>query len=106
MATLFTRVARDISTVVLFICLTASGGECEEPWHAEFDQVCAPTSEAMTLSITELASLIERCNRLQKTVDALEETVRKVYSKRLQLCRNLYVFAREAKQQEKLPGQQ
>ena len=49
---------------------------------------------------TELKKLIERCDHLQKIINAQDETVRKVFTKRLQLCKNLYVFVLDAKMQE------
>ena len=44
----------------------------------------------MTLSVQELNALLEKCAALQKIIETQEESVRKVYLKRLQLCRNLY----------------
>jgi hypothetical protein len=72
----------------------------DEAWRADFDAVCAQSNEAMALPVSELKTLIEKCDRLQKVIEAQEETVRKVFLKRLQLCRNLYVFVLEAKMEE------
>jgi len=66
----------------------------------EFDAVCAQSNEAMSYPVSELKTLIEKCDRLQKVIEVQEETVRKVYLKRLQLCKNLYVFVLEAKMEE------
>jgi hypothetical protein len=87
--------------VSLFISLPAAYGE--GVWRTDFDATCAQSNEAMALSMPELKKLIERCDRLQKLIEAEDETVRKVFLKRLQLCRNLYVFVLESKMQEKQP---
>ena len=76
----------------------AAGGE--ENWRATFDDLCAQSNEAMALSVGELNTLIEKCNKLQKVIETEDETVRKVYLKRLQLCKNLYVFVLETKMNE------
>ena len=73
----------------------------EEAWRADFDAVCAQSNDSMALPVSELKTLIEKCDRLQKVIEAQEETVRKVFLKRLQLCRNLYVFVVETKLQER-----
>lgn len=59
---------------------------------AEFEAVCSKTQDAMTLSSDELRSLISRCDALKPRIDALDPSRRKVYAKRLQLCRDLYDF--------------
>jgi hypothetical protein len=85
----------------LFITLHAAYGE--EAWRTEFDAACAQSNDAMALSIPELKKLVEQCDRLQKIIETQDETVRKVYLKRLQMCKNLYVFVLEAKMQEQQP---
>jgi C4-dicarboxylate-specific signal transduction histidine kinase len=82
----------------LFMTMQVAFGE--DAWQMDFDATCAQSNDAMTLSVNELKLLIEKCDRLQKVVEAQDETVRKVYSKRLQLCKNLYVFVLESKIQE------
>jgi hypothetical protein len=87
--------------ISLFITLQAAYGE--DAWRTDFDAACAQSNDAMALSMPELKKVIEECDRLQKKIEAQEETVRKVYLKRLQMCRNLYVFVLEAKMQEQKP---
>ena len=84
--------------ILLFLAVRI--GLCEEAWRADFDETCNKTTGAMTLSITELTALIEKCTQLERIIGAQEETVRKVFLKRLQMCKNLYVFVLETKQQE------
>jgi len=86
----------------LLVCLWLALGTawCEEPWRAEFDAACGRTDDAMALSLPELDQLIQRCGALQKVIEGQDESVRKVYLKRLQLCRNLYVYVVEYKKNE------
>ena len=74
----------------------------EDDWRAEFDQTCGKTEVAMTLSESELVSLTEACDRLEKVIEGLESSERKVFRRRLQLCKNLYLFVLETKRNEKL----
>jgi hypothetical protein len=78
----------------------AAGG-AETPssagWEAEFEALCARTPEVMSLSREELQRLLADCDRLQPQVEALPESPRKVYRKRLERARNLFLFTLEAK---------
>ena len=85
----------------LILCVALPAAFGEEGWRTEFDETCAKTTEAMTLSNGELSSLVEKCDRLQKIIETQDETVRKVFLKRLQMCRNLYIFALDFKKQQK-----
>ena len=87
-------------TALLFLTLLPVTSRSEESWRANFEQTCSKTSDAMTLSAAELNTLLERCGSLQKIIETQEESVRKVYLKRLQLCRNLYAYMVEYKQNE------
>lgn len=70
----------------------------EEAWQATFDETCSKSNQAMTMSVQELRDLIVKCDELQKVIETQEATVRKVYLKRLALCRNLYAYMLEYKQ--------
>ena len=70
----------------------------EEAWVQDFNDICAKTPDSMSLSREELQSLIARCEKLKPTIEGLEETRRKVYRKRLEMCKNLLVFVLESKQ--------
>lgn len=74
----------------------------EEAWLTEFADVCSRTQDAMSLGLDELARLVERCDRLRPLVEKLEGPQRKVYLKRLQVCRDLYQFVLESRAAE--PG--
>jgi hypothetical protein len=70
----------------------------EEGWRGEYDSVCSKTDVAMTLSAEELRALIVRCDRLKPRIEAEEESTRKVYLRRLQMCRDLYRYVLESKE--------
>ena len=99
-------------TISMVPCLTPgqpeSGGffspqraaYAEESWQREFAAICGNTDEAMKLTQDELKNLITRCDGLKPAIDSLEETPRKVYQKRLQMCRNLLAFVLEAREKK------
>ena len=67
-------------------------------WFAEFEAVCSRTQDAMSLSTDELRALLARCDRLKPRVDGLDPSRRKVYTRRLQLCRDLYRFVLDSRE--------
>jgi hypothetical protein len=68
-----------------------------EAWKKELDDLCARTQDAMALTTAELRSLVERCDKLKPAVEALGESERKVYARRLAGCRNLYAYVLDAR---------
>lgn len=80
---------------------SAQSAPAKETWQKEFDDICSKTEDAMTLSLEELASLIDRCDALRPKIEKLDETPKKVYLKRLRMCRGLYAYVLESKQSEK-----
>lgn len=73
----------------------------EETWKKEFDDICAKTDDPMGLSAEELKSLIARCRTLEKVIEGLDESTRKVYLKRLGMCRDLFIYMLTVKESEK-----
>ncbi len=73
----------------------------QQNWRTEFDELCGKTQEADNLAPAELKQLVDRCDKLKERMETLDETQRKVYLKRLQMCRDLYVFMIEAKEKNK-----
>ncbi len=71
--------------------------EEQDAWKKEFDYVCSQTQDAMLLKTEELKSLIERCDRVQAQIAKLDESQKKVYTRRLKMCKDLYVFMLETK---------
>ncbi len=78
-----------------------SHAAAQAAWQREFEEICSKTMEAMDLPLAELRTLIERCDKLQAAIDQLEETQKKVYRRRLKMCRDMYVFALESKESKK-----
>jgi hypothetical protein len=68
----------------------------QDDWKAEFDDICAKTADSLSLSKVELKGLIERCDKLKPRIEKLDESTAKVYLKRLQMCKDLYVFVLES----------
>lgn len=73
--------------------------QAEESWKTEFDAICVKTSEAASLPKAEVLDLIERCDKLKPRIEALDESSKKVYLKRLQMCRDLFVYILESSPQ-------
>ncbi len=72
----------------------------QDDWKLEFETVCARTQEAAGMSRDELKDLVDRCDKLRPRIEKLDETQRKVYLKRLKMCRDLYAFVLETKEKQ------
>jgi hypothetical protein len=72
----------------------------QEDWRKEFDDVCSKTQDAMVISSEELKNLVDRCDRLKPRIEKLDESQRKVFLKRLQMCRDLYFFVLESREKK------
>jgi hypothetical protein len=74
----------------------------QQDWKEEFSSVCSKTQDAMTLSVVELKDLIDRCAKLEERLGELDGmqggTGRKVYTKRLKMCSNLFKFTLDYKE--------
>jgi hypothetical protein len=73
---------------------SAEGGD---GWRKEFDDVCGRTMEAQSLSAEELGKLVDRCDKLQPEIEKLGESERKVFRRRLKMCRDLYRYVLDSK---------
>jgi hypothetical protein len=69
----------------------------QENWQVEFADICSKTDDPMALSKEEVASLIERCDKLKARIEKLDESTAKVYLSRLRVCRNLFAFVLDSK---------
>ena len=69
----------------------------QDDWKTEFADVCSKTDDPMVLSIAEVTTLIERCDKLRPRIEKLDESTAKVYLKRLKMCKDLFVFVLESK---------
>ena len=72
----------------------------QEDWRKEFEDICSKTENAMSFSLEELRSLVDRCDALKSRVEQLDEPQRKVTLRRLQMCRDLYAFVFEMKEKK------
>jgi hypothetical protein len=72
----------------------------QEDWKSEFETICSKTQDAMTFNVDELKDLISRCDKLKPDIEKLDESSRKVYLRRLQLCKDLFVFVLGSKEKQ------
>ncbi len=70
----------------------------EDGWKAEFDHVCSMTRDAMGLPVDDLKELVRKCDALKPRIEHLSGTEKKVYLRRLEMCRALYLFVLEEKE--------
>lgn len=80
--------------------VAAIAAESVESWKTEFDRICGQTDTAADMSVAELKKALEKCEALKPQIEALEATPRKVYLKRLQMCRNLFAYLLEGKEKK------
>lgn len=85
-----------VGVVIAALLASSAAVFGQDDWKAEFADICSKTDQAMTLSQEEIIVLIERCDRLKPRIEQLEETEKKVYLRRLQLCRNLFAYVLES----------
>jgi hypothetical protein len=78
--------------------LSPGPAHAQDDWRREFDSICAKTQDADTFSPQELKELISRCDALKSRVEKLEESPRKVALKRLQMCKDLFVYILQSKE--------
>lgn len=71
----------------------------QDSWKAEFDDICSKTGIAITFTKEELKALVDRCDKLKPTIETLDESQKKVYLKRLKMCRDMFIFAIESKKE-------
>ena len=69
----------------------------QDDWKTEFADICSKTDDPLVLSKEEVKTLIERCDKLKPRMEKLDESTAKVYLKRLQQCKDLFVFVAETK---------
>jgi hypothetical protein len=72
----------------------------QDDWMKEFADICSKTQDAMTFTDDQLRDLVARSDRLKVQLERLEGTQRKVYLKRLQMCRDLFAFVLETKEKK------
>jgi hypothetical protein len=86
---------------VMTLVMSGVGVCAGDDWKKEFEDICNKTDNSMSLPTEELKSLVARCDKLKSVIDAQDESTKKVFRKRLQLCRDLYDFVLKTREQEK-----
>ena len=76
----------------------AGVAHAQDDWKKEFDSVCARTQDADAMTPDELKNLVDRSDKLVPRIEKLDETQKKVYLKRLRMCRDLFAFVLESKE--------
>lgn len=71
-----------------------------ETVQADFEAILGYTFDVMSLSKDELQKLIADCDRLAPQLVAFPESPRKVYRRRLEMARNLFLFTLENRKPE------
>ncbi|MBI5102060.1 MAG: hypothetical protein HZB33_09540 [Nitrospirae bacterium] len=89
-----------VTAVLPLVYGQSSGSAYAEDWKTEFDEICRKTNDPVSLSKEELKALISRSDKLKTVIETLGETEKKVYLKRLRVCRELFVFMLESKEKE------
>ena len=76
----------------------------EPDWKEEYSDVCSETQGAVSFSVEKLQEYITRCEKLQERLDELNGskggTEKKVYSRRLKMCRDVYEYTLQYKNRE------
>jgi len=93
-----------VSLAVAGVVLQPQNSCAEEAWKTEFNSICSKTDDAMALSIEENKKLVERCDKLKVVLETLDESTRKVYVRRLQMCRDLFAFVVDSQTQNNTGG--
>lgn len=93
----FITLSLDHTAYTTQICFAKTALASDDTWKQEFNDVCSKTTDSMSLSREELKTLIARCEKLKPVIEEQEESTRKVYRKRLEMCKNLFVFVLESK---------
>jgi uncharacterized protein YdeI (YjbR/CyaY-like superfamily) len=91
------QMCRDLLAFVMQSKIAAVAVAAQDDWKKEFEDICSQTEDSMSLSPDELKGLVDRCEALKPRIEKLDETQRKVYLKRLQMCRDHLVFVIESK---------
>ena len=89
---------------VLFFNFIPAHADQIQDWKEEFGAVCGETQGAASLSIEKLQEYINRCDKLQDRLDELNggngSTEKKVYARRLKMCRDVYEYTLQFKNRE------
>ncbi len=91
------RAARRLGHLLCVIVLSAGVATAEE-WKDEFDRICSQTFDASSLSTEQLRSLVKDSDELLKRLEKISAAEKKVYSLRLEKCRNFFAYMIEVRE--------
>ncbi|MCK9420167.1 MAG: hypothetical protein M0R70_12390 [Nitrospirae bacterium] len=80
-----------------FLLASPAAAVAQDDWKKEFEEICSQTQDAMLGTPEELKDLVSRCDALRPRIEKLDETQKKIYLKRLHMCRDLFNYALESK---------
>ncbi len=80
------------------IFLSPRAALAQDDWKSEFEDICSKTQDSLSLTADELKSLVGRCDALKPRIEKLDEAQKKIYLKRLRMCRDLFAFVLESKE--------
>jgi len=86
------------ATLALLLVVFAAAPLAAGTFEDDFSLLVAQTDRVMSRSPQELQRLVDECDRLQPLVEALPESPRKFYRRRLEMTRKLFIFTLEAKE--------
>jgi hypothetical protein len=96
------RICIRLALCAVLVAVTPGFGQCAgDDWKKEFQDICSKTDSSMSLPTEELKTLVARCDKLKMVIDSQDESTKKVFRKRLQLCRDLYDFVLKSREQDK-----
>lgn len=72
----------------------------DEDWKTEFDNLCGKTEESMTMKVDELKDLVARCDKLKPIIEGSDHPQKKIFLKRLEMCKKLFSYMVEVKEKE------
>jgi hypothetical protein len=76
---------------------SAAPAAAQDDWKREFEEICSQTQDVMFFTSEELDRLLNRCDALRPRIEKLDEQQKKIYLKRLRMCRDLFAYALESK---------
>ena len=87
-------------TIILIVgifILSALFAYADDGWKAEFDYICGMTDQATGMKPAELNDLLSRCEKLKPLIESSDHPQKKIFIKRLEKCRNLFLYMLEVK---------
>lgn len=84
-------------SIVTILTLLVTVPAMAEEWKEDFERLCSQTQTAGDMSYDELKVLLEECDTVLETIQALNNPRNKVYIFRLKKCRSFYQYTMDLK---------